>query len=144
MPIINVLAVYAPLIAITEIWGKRRRSTERNSNPDILGIFRSERTMSGRVRLSCKRASKPSSAMEVSYPSASRTIARLLRILDSSSTIRTDLFRGVDIQSTSCHAEKYCIQRLRTLSHIGHRCKKGTFHSELDSELDKECRGSAR
>jgi len=27
-----------------EIWGKRRRTTERNSNPDICGMFRSEST----------------------------------------------------------------------------------------------------
>jgi len=47
-------------MATTNISGKRRRITERNSNPDICGIFRSETMSSGTLVFSCKRASKPS------------------------------------------------------------------------------------
>src|SRR4051794_10067208 len=47
------------LIAITDICGNHRRTTERNSKPDIWGIFRSEITMAGSLLFNCKSASKP-------------------------------------------------------------------------------------
>ncbi len=60
----------APLIAITRIPGNRRRTTERNSKPDMPGMFRSERMMSG---ISCRisdKAEKPSSAERTLYPNS--------------------------------------------------------------------------
>ena len=43
----HFIAENAPLIAITLIEGKRRRTTESNSKPDMPGMLRSERMISG-------------------------------------------------------------------------------------------------
>ena len=64
---------YAPLMAITEICGNRRRTTERNSKPDICGIFRSESTMAGSLRFNCNRASNPLIAVVVCNPPIATT-----------------------------------------------------------------------
>src|SRR6185369_448247 len=56
----------SPEIAITGIFGKRRRTTERNSNPFMLGIFKSEMMMSGKDCLSAAKPSNPSSAQSIS------------------------------------------------------------------------------
>jgi|SRR6266478_2666350 len=52
---------------VSEISGKRRRITDRNSKPDILGMLRSEMITSGRNCLSCKRASKPGVLADAFY-----------------------------------------------------------------------------
>ncbi len=49
-------------IATTLMAGNRRRTTERNSKPDIPGILRSERIMSGISSRSSDKAEKPSAA----------------------------------------------------------------------------------
>jgi hypothetical protein len=80
--------LYSPLIAITGICGKRLRTMERSSKPDILGIFRSEMMMSGGARRSSTRAAKPSVAVRTSYPFVSRRLDETSRIDGSSSTTR--------------------------------------------------------
>src|SRR5689334_7378595 len=84
-------------MATTNISGKRRRITERNSNPDICGIFRSETISSGTLVFSCKRASKPSSAVATSYPSTDSVVATIVRILGSSSTMSIRFLGESDI-----------------------------------------------
>src|SRR5438045_6863542 len=84
-------------MATTSTCGKRRRITERNSNPDICGMFRSETMSSGILVFSCKRASKPSSAVETSYPLFVSNRATVVRILGSSSTTRMRCFELLDI-----------------------------------------------
>src|SRR6185312_5513892 len=84
-------------MAMTEIPGKRRRTTERNSKPDICGILRSESTMAGSLRFNCKRASKPLMARVTSYPDDWSNRARVSRTAASSSTIRISCFKGSDI-----------------------------------------------
>src|SRR5579864_1602447 len=76
----------APLEATTDTCGKRRRTTDKSSNPDILGMLRSDTMTSGSSCFSFNRASNPSSAVATSYPSTARIIAKLLRTLGSSST----------------------------------------------------------
>src|SRR5947209_937168 len=75
-------------MAITEILGKRRRSTERNSNPDMFGMFRSDVIRSGVMPRNCKRASNPSVATLTVYPAVMNNIERLSRMIGSSSTTR--------------------------------------------------------
>jgi hypothetical protein len=75
--------------AITTISGKRRRTTDRNSNPDICGMLRSEMITSEARVPSCRRASNPCSAVRTTYPADLSSIEVLSRILASSSTIRT-------------------------------------------------------
>jgi hypothetical protein len=56
------LPVNEPLMAIVRIAGKRRRITESNSNPDILGMLRSERISLGTSFRISRNAHNPSSA----------------------------------------------------------------------------------
>jgi len=49
-------------MAMILIAGKRRRTTESNSKPDMLGMLRSERSRSGTSRRISRSAEKPSSA----------------------------------------------------------------------------------
>src|SRR5438270_1314262 len=84
-------------MATTRTCGKRRRRTERNSNPDICGMFRSEMISAGTWLFICNRASKPFSAQEISYPLPASSIATVERILRSSSTIRIRFLGVVDI-----------------------------------------------
>jgi hypothetical protein len=72
---------------------KRRRTTDRNSNPDILGMFRSEMITSGRNCLSFRRASNPSFAVATSYPSRCSNCPNTSRMHSSSSTTRMRNFR---------------------------------------------------
>src|SRR5579859_1793731 len=88
-------------MAMTEMLGKRRRTTERNSKPDICGMLRSERTMAGSLRFNCKRASKPLMARVTSYPDAWSNRARLSRTAASSSTTKISCFEGCAMGETS-------------------------------------------
>jgi hypothetical protein len=56
----------SPEITMTGIVGNRRRTTERNSNPFMFGICRSEIIMSGSDCLSAAKPSNPSSAPRTS------------------------------------------------------------------------------
>jgi len=58
----------SPEITMTGMTGNRRRTTDRNSNPLMFGIRRSEMMMSGSDCLSAARPSKPSPAQRTSYP----------------------------------------------------------------------------
>src|SRR5579859_2892901 len=88
-------------MAMTEMLGKRRRTTERNSKPDICGMLRSERTMAGSLRFNCKRASKPLMARVTSYPDDWSNMARESRTAASSSTIKISCFEGCVMGETS-------------------------------------------
>src|SRR5512146_482283 len=80
---------YAPLLAITEIWGNLRRKTDSSSKPDMCGMFRSEMMRSGKLgAFSCNRASRPFSAVLTTYPLARNKRAWLSRTDFSSSTTR--------------------------------------------------------
>src|SRR6185437_486211 len=79
---------YAPLMATTGICGNRRRTTDRNSKPDICGMFRSETMTSGTDRFICNRASKPLLAVATSYPADVSSKPIVFRTLSSSSTSR--------------------------------------------------------
>src|ERR1035438_1444484 len=71
------------------VWteGNRRRTTESSSKPDMRGMLRSERTMSGiSVRISAN-AEKPSSAVRTQYPISVSKHDNDVRIEDSSSTM---------------------------------------------------------
>ena len=74
-------AVYVPLIAMTGIFGKRHRMAEMSSNPDILGMVRSDTTSWRRVSLSNCSASRPLSAVTPSILGIAATIEILLRRL---------------------------------------------------------------
>src|SRR5947207_3401732 len=83
---------------MTEIWGNRRRTTDRSSKPDIRGMFRSEMMTSGIERLRCKRASKPSSAVATVYPTSVINSLSAARRPGSSSTIRILYFEAKDMR----------------------------------------------
>jgi hypothetical protein len=68
--------------------GNRRRTTESSSKPDIPGIFRSERIMSGISFLMASNAEKPFGATRTAYPRAVNMIDRFPQIDASSSTTR--------------------------------------------------------
>ena len=55
----TVMAVYSPLVAITEISGNRLRTTDSNSNPDMCGRFNSVMSRSGLAPRKMFSASKP-------------------------------------------------------------------------------------
>src|SRR5581483_1113525 len=88
-------------MAITDIFGNRRRTTERSSKPDICGIFRSEIRIDGSVLLICKSASKPCIAVPTSYPSDRNTMTRVSRTASSSSTTRILCLGTLDIGGAS-------------------------------------------
>jgi hypothetical protein len=90
----TALDEYAPLAATTMMLGNLRRTTDSSSKPDISGMLRSDRITSGICCFSCNRASKPSVAVETSYPAASSTVENVKRTVTSSSTIRTRVLEG--------------------------------------------------
>src|SRR5947209_18822039 len=75
-------------MAITEMAGNRRRTTESSSKPDICGIFRSEINTEGRDLFNCNRASNPCTAILTLYPEAFSNITIVLRTAVSSSTTK--------------------------------------------------------
>jgi hypothetical protein len=68
-------AINSPLIAMTGMWGKRRRTTESSSNPFMFGMRKSEIRMSGGDLQSSTRAAKPSAAVLASKPLLSKILA---------------------------------------------------------------------
>src|SRR5579863_402793 len=133
---------YAPLMATTGIWGNRRRTTERNSKPDICGMFRSESTTAGNLLFNCKSASKPCTALLTSYPPALRTIPTLSRTASSSSTTRISCLEAFDMgtQTFSPLQEKQIfqetndrIQRLVELSKTAHILSEGATGGNLNN-----------
>ena len=58
--------MYSPLTAMVAMCGNRSRTTARNSNPDIRGIFKSEMIKSGSDLLSACKPSSPSAAVRTS------------------------------------------------------------------------------
>src|ERR1041385_8763291 len=94
-------------MAITDISGNRRRTTERNSKPDIWGMFRSEITMAGRLLFNCRKASKPFIAMPTSYSDDCSTSLRLSRTASSSSTTRILCLVGFAMEELSLQESHY-------------------------------------
>src|SRR5579862_2396794 len=84
-------------MAITDIWGNRRRTTERNSNPDICGIFKSEMITAGSALRSCKSASKPCTALLTLYPADCSNMTILLRTALSSSTTKISYLAALNM-----------------------------------------------
>ena len=70
----------SPLIPMTGMWGKRRRTTESSSNPFMFGIRKSEIRMSGGDLRNSTRAAKPSAAVLTSKPLLSKILAEVKRI----------------------------------------------------------------
>ena len=70
-------SMYSPLIAIVGMWGNLRRTIESSSNPDIPGILKSVRMMSGRTSRRILRATNPSSAARTENPKL-RTMAAVV------------------------------------------------------------------
>lgn len=60
------IAMYSPLTATVAMWGNRSRTTARNSNPDMRGIFKSEMIKSRSDLLRACKPSSPSTAVRTS------------------------------------------------------------------------------
>ena len=81
-------------MAITWIAGNKLLTFISNSNPDMPGITRSERRISGFWWRISRNAECPSSAHRTEYPNDSRTSDIEVRIHSLSSTTRTDFPLG--------------------------------------------------
>src|ERR1017187_2530669 len=78
----------APLIATVRIIGNLRRTTDSNSKPDIPGILRSDKRISGTPPWCISaNAENPWPALRTPYPISVSTWEREIRIEDSSSTM---------------------------------------------------------
>src|SRR5579864_1869373 len=122
-------------MAITEIWGNRRRTIDRNSKPDICGMFRSEITMAGILLFNCKRASKPCIAILTSYPDDCSTMARLFRMASSSSTTRISCFEdigmGPDLSCLEIQSFQETHDRIQQLAKLSQRAQLCFTQSEF-------------
>src|SRR5579859_5184232 len=78
-----------PVMMAISVCGSSCFTRGRNSSPDMLGIIRSARTMSGETSSSCASASSAFSASTQSNPAEPPTVVQSLRTLGWSSTIRT-------------------------------------------------------
>jgi hypothetical protein len=76
-------------MAITGIAGNRERTTESNSNPDMPGMLRSERRISGISVRNSRSAENPSWAHRTRYPISASVSDIDDLIVGSSSTMRS-------------------------------------------------------